>query len=94
MTVLIALATWLGGAFLLALLLGAFLSFSEQNEAAELDILFNWQMTRMGSHEVTRAPLPEAGQNARWRGPVHVPVSSAPPMPVAGLSSRASDSPY
>jgi hypothetical protein len=59
MTVLIALATWLGGAFLLALLLGAFLSFSEQNEAAELDILFNWQMTRMGSHEVTRAPLPE-----------------------------------
>jgi hypothetical protein len=92
MTVLISLATWLGGGFLLALLLGAVLSFSEQNEAAELEILLSWEMTRMRSHEVTRAPLVEAEQNAGWRGAGHVPAGTlVPPDSFAELHSGASD---
>ncbi len=51
MTVLIAVAIWLGGGFLLALLLGAVLSLSGQNEAAELEMISSLQITRRESHE-------------------------------------------
>ena len=51
MTILIAVAIWLGGGFLFALLLGAVLSFSGQSEAAELEMIHSLQMTGRESHE-------------------------------------------
>ena len=83
MTVLIAVAIWLGGGFLLALFLGAVFSFSERNEADELQMISSWQMTpRRGSQEAKGVPVVDADQAARPQTAAYAPmgqlVSPAP----------------
>jgi hypothetical protein len=92
MTVLIAVAIWLGGGFLLALFLGAVLSFSERNEADELQIISSWQMTRRGSQEAKGVPAVGADEAAHPQTAVHAPMGTlVPPAPFAELHLSPSD---
>ena len=71
MTILIALGIWLGGGFLLALLLGAVLSFSEQHELAELEMISSWHATRLKPQQVKSPQEPDVGRGT-WSGdPAH-----------------------
>jgi hypothetical protein len=92
MTVLIAVAIWLGGGFLLALFLGALLSFSERNEADELQMISSWQMSRGGSQEAKGVPVVGADQVARPQTAAYAPMGTlVSPAPFAGLHLSPSD---
>src|SRR6516162_8743895 len=92
MTVLVAVAIWLGGGLLLALFLGAVLSFSEQNEAAELEIISSRPMTRREGQEMKSVLVAEAEQAAQSQGAACAPLGTlTPPAPLAELHLSASD---
>jgi hypothetical protein len=86
MSVLIALGIWLDGGFLLALLLGAVLRFSQQNEREELRMIWHWQQARLNAQPpnpgtestVTPSAWPEGAAQFLTQTPVRPTVFAEP----------------